>query len=44
MENIWEKNPLEPQIFILPIWEENCEEKREKGGLALELRIYPLPG
>ena len=30
------------QIFILPIWEEKWEEKREKWGLALELHIYPL--
>ena len=29
-----------PQIFILPIWEEKWEEKREKWGLALELHIY----
>ena len=28
------------QIFILPIWEEKWEEKREKWGLALELHIY----
>ena len=32
-----------PQIFILPIWEENQKEKRENGGLALELHIYPPP-
>ena len=31
-----------PQIFILPIWEENWEDKSKKGSLALELHIYPL--
>ena len=30
------------QIFILPIWEKNWEEKKENEGLALELQIYPL--
>ena len=41
------KNPLHihpgPQIFILPIWEENWEEKREKGGLSTWITYSPLP-
>ena len=39
----WEKNPPGPTNFYPPDWEENQEEKREKGGLAPELHIYPSP-
>ena len=33
-----------PRIFCLPIWEDNWEEKRERGGLRLKLHIYPVHG
>ena len=42
MENVEEKNPPGSTIFFLSIWEENWEEKRERGGLTLKLHIYPL--
>ena len=41
------KNPLHihpgPQIFILPIWEENWKEKREKWWLSTWITYSPLP-